>query len=62
MNFIFRENASIWLNGAELTSIQKPGKVSSLTVSPGVENTLTLQHRGSAQSWTLKTMPGKPLF
>lgn len=58
----FRENANIWLNGVALTSVRKLGKVSSLTVSPGVENALTLQYRGSALSWTLKTMPGKPFI
>ncbi|XP_029681702.1 uncharacterized protein [Takifugu rubripes] len=56
-----RENASVWLNGVALTSVRKLGKVISLTVSPGVENTLTLQYRGSAQSWTLKITPGTTL-
>ena len=43
-----------------LKSIQKLGKVSSLTVSPDVENTLSLQYGGFNQTWTLTLMPGKP--
>lgn len=59
----FRENANIWLNGEDLKSIQTAGKVSSLTVSPEVDNTLTLQYGGSAQTWTLTVMPGElPFF
>lgn len=59
----FRENANIWLNGEDLKSIQTPGKVSSLTVSPEVDNTLTLQYGGSVQTWTLTIMPGElPFF
>lgn len=44
-----------------LKSIQKLGKVSSLTVSPDVENILSLQYGGFDQTWTLQIMPGKPL-
>lgn len=58
----FRGKVNLWLNGVALTSVRKLGKMSSLTLSPGVENTLTLQHGGSAQTWTLTTMLGKPLF
>lgn len=61
LHILFRENANIWLNGMALKSIQKLGKVSSLTVSPDVENILSLQYGGFDQTWTLQIMPGKPL-
>lgn len=43
-----------------LKSIQKPGKVSSLTVSPDEENALSLQYGDLSQAWTLTVMSGKP--
>lgn len=43
-----------------LKSIQTLGKVSSLTVYPDVENTLSLRYGDFAQMWTLTIMPGKP--
>lgn len=55
----FRQNASIWLNDVALTAIRKVGKVTSLTVSPSVENTLTLHYGGSVQTWTLTITPGE---
>ncbi|CAK6959968.1 uncharacterized protein LOC122975499 isoform X2 [Scomber scombrus] len=48
-----RQNGNIWLNGTALKSIRAEGKVTSLTLSPAVENKLTLQHRDSVQAWTL---------
>lgn len=55
----YRQNANIWLNSTALKSIRKVGKVTSLTVSPGVENKLSLQYGGSVQAWTLRVTPGK---
>lgn len=54
-----RKNGDIWLNGTSLKSIRKVGKVTSVTLSPGVENQLTLQYGGSVQAWTL-TVPQSP--
>lgn len=58
----YRQNANIWLNSTALKSIRKVGKVTSLTVSPGVENKLSLQYGGSIQAWTLRVTPGKHLY
>ncbi|XP_044042924.1 uncharacterized protein LOC122871633 [Siniperca chuatsi] len=52
-----RQNGNIWLNDTSLKSIRKVGKVTSLTVSPAVENKLTLQYRGSVRAWTLIITP-----
>ncbi|XP_074482405.1 uncharacterized protein LOC141762261 [Sebastes fasciatus] len=52
-----RHNGNIWLNDTALKSIRKVGKVTSLTVSPGVENKLTLQYGGSVQAWTFRITP-----
>ncbi|XP_030576299.1 uncharacterized protein LOC115773608 [Archocentrus centrarchus] len=48
-----RKNGDIWLNGTSLKSIRKVGKVTSVTVPPGVENQLTLRYGGSVQAWAL---------
>lgn len=47
-----RENVNIWLNKTLLDSIGKSGKATSLTVYPGVRNTLSLQYGDSAHAWT----------
>ncbi|XP_070710346.1 uncharacterized protein [Pempheris klunzingeri] len=47
-----RQNGNLWVNHTALKSIRKLGKVASLTVSPGVDNKLTLKYGGSVQSWT----------
>ncbi|XP_073336944.1 uncharacterized protein [Pagrus major] len=53
-----RQNGNIWLNDTALRSIRKEGKLTSLSVSPGVENKLTLQYGGSVLVWTFKITPG----
>lgn len=62
-NFLLscRKSANLWLNDTAVKSIRKVGKVTSLTVSPGVENKLTLQYGGSVRGWTLSTTPGELL-
>ncbi|XP_028427026.1 uncharacterized protein LOC114550440 isoform X1 [Perca flavescens] len=52
-----RLNGNIWLNGTSLKLISKVGKVTSLTVSPAVDNKLTLKYGGSVQAWTLRIDP-----
>ncbi|XP_042259731.1 uncharacterized protein LOC121891067 isoform X1 [Thunnus maccoyii] len=52
-----RQNGNIWLNGTALRFIRTAGKLTSLTVSPAVENKLTLQHGGSVLAWTLTITP-----
>nr|XP_046235025.1 uncharacterized protein LOC124053678 [Scatophagus argus] len=52
-----RQNTNIWFNNTSLKSIGKGGKVTSLTVSPVVENKLTLQYEGSVQTWTFRITP-----
>ncbi|KAL6117081.1 uncharacterized protein ACO6RY_14943 [Pungitius sinensis] len=52
-----RQNGNLWLNDTALKSIRTEGKVTSLTVSPAVENKLTLQYGGYVQSWTLRFTP-----
>ncbi|XP_047431511.1 uncharacterized protein LOC125000160 [Mugil cephalus] len=56
-NAIERQNGNIWLNVTALVSIRKLGKVTTLTVSPGIENKLRLQYGGSVQSWTFTISP-----
>ncbi|XP_015830610.3 uncharacterized protein [Nothobranchius furzeri] len=52
-----RLNENLWLNGTSLKSIMKHGKVTSLTVSPFIENKLSLQLGGSFHRWTLTISP-----
>ncbi|KAI9527855.1 hypothetical protein NQZ68_026903 [Dissostichus eleginoides] len=49
-----RQDVNIWLNDNALGNIRKEGKVTSLTVSPGVKNKLTLQYGGNVEAWTLR--------
>ncbi|XP_072309642.1 uncharacterized protein [Eucyclogobius newberryi] len=46
------QSYNIWLNGTALGSLRKPGKATSLTVYPGVENQLALQCGHSIFAWT----------
>ncbi|XP_028256405.1 uncharacterized protein LOC114432539 [Parambassis ranga] len=52
-----RQNGNIWLNDTSLSHINKEGYVTSLTVSPGVGNKLTLQFGVSVWQWTLTFNP-----
>ncbi|XP_034721257.1 uncharacterized protein LOC117939989 [Etheostoma cragini] len=52
-----RLNGNLWLNDTSLKRLSKGGKVTSLTVSPAVENKLTLQYGGSVQAWTVRVDP-----
>nr|XP_033470436.1 uncharacterized protein LOC117249140 [Epinephelus lanceolatus] len=52
-----RHSGNLWLNDTALKSIRKVGKVTSLTVSPAVENKLTLLYGGSVQAWTFRITP-----
>ncbi|XP_035537038.1 uncharacterized protein LOC118342556 [Morone saxatilis] len=51
------QNGNLWLNGTALKSIRKVGKVTSLAVSPAVENKLTLRYGDSVLTWTLRINP-----
>ncbi|KAK5849358.1 hypothetical protein PBY51_009008 [Eleginops maclovinus] len=52
-----RQEVSIWLNDTALGNLRKGGKVTSLTVSPGVENKLTLQYGLDVEAWTFRINP-----
>ncbi|KAM9704970.1 uncharacterized protein ACNS7B_001363 isoform 1-T1 [Menidia menidia] len=52
-----RQSGNLWLNGTSLKSIMTSGKVTSLTVSPVVENKLVLQFGDSILRWTLTVSP-----
>ncbi|XP_021180623.2 uncharacterized protein LOC105937844 [Fundulus heteroclitus] len=50
-------NGNLWLNGTSLNSIGQVGRVTSVTVSPVVENKVALQYGGFTQRWTLTISP-----
>ncbi|XP_041637324.1 uncharacterized protein LOC121505835 [Cheilinus undulatus] len=52
-----RQNGNIWLNETSVKSINKVGKLTSLTVSPAVETKLTVQYGGAVQAWTFSINP-----
>ncbi|KAI4798678.1 hypothetical protein KUCAC02_020562 [Chaenocephalus aceratus] len=52
-----RQDLNVWLNDTALGNIRKEGKVTSLTVPPGVENKLTLQYGDNVEAWTLRMCP-----
>ncbi|XP_068163619.1 uncharacterized protein [Antennarius striatus] len=51
------ESGNLWLNDTALKDIREEGKVSSLTVSPDVENKLTFLYKGSTQEWHFRITP-----
>ncbi|KAK5607695.1 hypothetical protein CRENBAI_024056 [Crenichthys baileyi] len=50
-------NGNLWLNGTSLNSIGKVGRVTSVTVSPVVENEVSLRYGGFNHRWTLTISP-----
>ncbi|KAM6961518.1 uncharacterized protein LKV04_020529 [Tautogolabrus adspersus] len=56
-NVLERQNGNIWLNETSVKSIDRAGKLTSLTVYPAVETKLTLQYGGSVQAWTFRINP-----
>ncbi|XP_023205701.1 uncharacterized protein LOC111611806 isoform X1 [Xiphophorus maculatus] len=51
------QNGNLWLNGTSLNFMRKAGRVTSVTVSPVVENKVALQYGGFTRRWTLAISP-----
>ncbi|XP_041834102.1 uromodulin-like 1 [Melanotaenia boesemani] len=55
--FLERQNGNLWLNDTSLKTVMKAGRMTSLTVSPVVENKLALQNGDSILRWTFTISP-----
>lgn len=50
---------NIWLSKTSLKPIMMKSQLTSVTVTPALENKLTLHYRGTVKTWILNISPGK---